>query len=627
MKSPWETEVDGAGGGNEVGGGDATGQGSEEEERLLMSPGGYAAAAVALLLIGLVGFLSNLLVMIIMCRNKQLWTPLNVILFNLVCSDFSVSILGNPITLTAALFRRWIFGRTMCVIYGFFMSLLGIASITTLMVLSFERYVMISKPFQVHRLTQKGAVALIGAIWVYALFLTVPPLLGWGDYVHESANISCSVNWESKTMNATTYIIFLFAMGLVVPVFVISFSYLNIIWTMKKNALSMGRVTKAESRVTLMVFVMIVAFLVAWTPYSVLALLVAFGDASMISPGVAVVPALMAKSSICYNPVIYVGLNTQFRSAWHKLLGVRVISETSQEVGGEHTAVLSPSHYMSNTLADGGATGTTATSASGIFLAPATSNTSNSSSPILAATLRKKVAAVLAASTGNGEAAKPPIKSTASWAKISVVDALPEEVEEDTDCEEGNEEGEVRETNLDDVMANGDVESGTKEERGEGGGEKNRVVENGRSIKRGEEECKTAENQPLQPAAGVSEPQRAVTTKKRGRWDGDTDGSGPSEREGGKGRRLRGGGFLRGRGRKFDGSRGPRKVVAKGNGVVSDGGRRKGKHCSGRGGVSRASEITVTIEDEVEDEEVEMKLLSKPEAEVKQSDESEVVEV
>lgn len=44
---------------------------------------------------------------------------------NLVCSDFSVSILGNPFTLISALHHRWIFGKTMCVIYGFFMTLLG----------------------------------------------------------------------------------------------------------------------------------------------------------------------------------------------------------------------------------------------------------------------------------------------------------------------------------------------------------------------------------------------------------------------------------------------------------------------------------------------------------------------
>lgn len=69
--------------------------------------------------------------------------------------------------------------------------------------------------------------------------------------------------------------------------------------------------SKAEGRVTYMVAVMIVAFLVAWTPYSILALLIQFGDPNYVSPAMGVVPALVAKSSICYNPLIYVGLNTQ----------------------------------------------------------------------------------------------------------------------------------------------------------------------------------------------------------------------------------------------------------------------------------------------------------------------------
>jgi len=55
----------------------------------------------------------------------QLWTPLNVILFNLVCSDFSVSVLGNPLTMTASIRMGWDLGQTLCVAYGFFMSLLG----------------------------------------------------------------------------------------------------------------------------------------------------------------------------------------------------------------------------------------------------------------------------------------------------------------------------------------------------------------------------------------------------------------------------------------------------------------------------------------------------------------------
>ncbi|XP_059484611.1 parapinopsin-like isoform X2 [Neocloeon triangulifer] len=281
------------------------------------------------------------------CRQGRLWTPLNLILFNLVCSDFSVSVLGNPLTLTASLLRGWSFGKVLCVSYGFFMSLLGISSIITLTVLSFERFVMISKPFRSRPLSNKGAGLLVFAIWLYSFALTSPPLFGWGEYSYEAANISCSVNWESKSDNNTSYIVFLFAFGLVVPVFVICYSYFNIMHTMKKNALAMGSVSKAESRVAAMVLVMVTMFLVAWTPYSAFALIVAFGDPSLITPGTAVLPALMAKSSICYNPIIYVGLNTQFRHAWHQFLGVKSQSVTgSIEVGGENTAISMPQSNM-----------------------------------------------------------------------------------------------------------------------------------------------------------------------------------------------------------------------------------------------------------------------------------------
>jgi len=75
----------------------------------------------------------------------------------------------------------------------------------------------------------------------------------------------------------------------------------------------MGSVSKAESRVAGMVLVMVAMFLVAWTPYAAFALIVAFGEPGLISPATAVLPAVIAKSSICYNPLIYVGLNTQVR--------------------------------------------------------------------------------------------------------------------------------------------------------------------------------------------------------------------------------------------------------------------------------------------------------------------------
>lgn len=68
-----------------------------------------------------------------------------------------------------------------------------------------------------------------------------------------------------------------------------------------------------------MVFVMVLAFMIAWTPYAVFALIEQFGPTDIISPALGVLPALIAKSSICYNPIIYVGMNTQFRAAFNRV--------------------------------------------------------------------------------------------------------------------------------------------------------------------------------------------------------------------------------------------------------------------------------------------------------------------
>lgn len=78
-----------------------------------------------------------------------------------------------------------------------------------------------------------------------------------------------------------------------------------------QKAIQTGRISKVEQRVTFMISLMIIAFLTAWTPYAILALVIQFGSSSIVTPSVAVIPALFAKSSICYNPVIYAGLNSQ----------------------------------------------------------------------------------------------------------------------------------------------------------------------------------------------------------------------------------------------------------------------------------------------------------------------------
>ncbi|KAF7410486.1 hypothetical protein HZH68_004867 [Vespula germanica] len=297
----------------------------------------YVGASVALGVIGFLGFTLNLIVAFIIVKDAQsLWTPVNVILFNMVVGDFMVAALGNPLAMISAINGGWYWGYNMCLWYAWFMSTLGFASIGNLTVMAVERWLLITRPMKA--LSIRHAMFLAFAVWMYALSLSLPPLFGWGSYGPEAGNVSCSVSWEvhDSATNSDSYIGFLFALGLVLPVVIIVTSYFAIVTTtirVKKKAGARGR---REAKVTRMVALMISAFLIAWSPYAALALAAQYFNAKP-SPSVAVLPALLAKSSICYNPIIYAGLNAQFPRSLKKILGIRDIQTGTN--GSQQTAL------------------------------------------------------------------------------------------------------------------------------------------------------------------------------------------------------------------------------------------------------------------------------------------------
>ncbi|XP_035729999.1 rhodopsin-like isoform X2 [Vespa mandarinia] len=317
-----------------------------------ISPIIYVGASIVLGIIGFFGFTLNLIVAFIIVKDAQsLWTPVNVILFNMVVGDFIVAALGNPLAMISAINGGW---------YAWFMSTLGFASIGNLTVMAVERWLLITRPMKA--LSIRHAMFLAFAVWIYALSLSLPPLFGWGSYGPEAGNVSCSVSWEvhDSATNSDSYIGFLFILGLVLPVVVIVTSYFAIVITtirVKRKAgkkdytrdlsafifrfffffrTCAGTRGRREAKVTKMVALMISTFLIAWSPYAALALAAQYFNVKP-SPSVAVLPALLAKSSICYNPIIYAGLNAQFPRSLKKILGIRDI-ETGTN-GSQQTAL------------------------------------------------------------------------------------------------------------------------------------------------------------------------------------------------------------------------------------------------------------------------------------------------
>ncbi|RLV96947.1 hypothetical protein DV515_00012310 [Chloebia gouldiae] len=71
---------------------------------------------------------------------------------------------------------------------------------------------------------------------------------------------------------------------------------------------------KAEKEVTRMVILMVLGFMLAWTPYAVVAFWIFTNKGADFTATLMAVPAFFSKSSSLYNPIIYVLMNKQFRN-------------------------------------------------------------------------------------------------------------------------------------------------------------------------------------------------------------------------------------------------------------------------------------------------------------------------
>uniref|UniRef100_A0A672SAC2 Retinal pigment epithelium-derived rhodopsin homolog n=1 Tax=Sinocyclocheilus grahami TaxID=75366 RepID=A0A672SAC2_SINGR len=114
-------------------------------------------------------------------------------------------------------------------------------------------------------------------------------------------------SFVSYTMTAIT-------VNFIIPLAVMFYCYYNVSVTVKRYKASncldgINMDWSDQMDVTKLSIIMIVMFLAAWSPYSIVCLWASFGDPKKIPAPMAIIAPLFAKSSTFYNPCIYVIAN------------------------------------------------------------------------------------------------------------------------------------------------------------------------------------------------------------------------------------------------------------------------------------------------------------------------------
>ncbi|XP_066974186.1 G-protein coupled receptor moody-like isoform X2 [Macrobrachium rosenbergii] len=317
-----------------------------DSEIAKMSTG--VARFIAILFIGymVMGLTGNFLTILALLRCPRVRNVTAAFIISLCVADFLFCVLVLPWEVSRFLAGRWIWGEGwICTLFPLLrywnvaVSLLSIAMITI------NRYIMIAH-FSVYKLVyRKVFIALMIAFcWVFAFVMLVPTLLKkWGRFGFDRRLQTCSIIDDNNKAPKQV----LFGLGFCVPAIVIVICYSLIFIVIHKSEKRMrhhstrgmngahatgsalqghsrsrtkvereARRKRNEWRITKMVLIIFIAFLITYLPITLVKNL----DKGVNYPGLHVMGYVLIYISSCINPVIYVIMNRQYRQAYKTVL-------------------------------------------------------------------------------------------------------------------------------------------------------------------------------------------------------------------------------------------------------------------------------------------------------------------
>nr|BAD17958.1 red sensitive opsin [Lethenteron camtschaticum] len=308
----------------------------------------FNLTSVWMIIVVVLSLFTNGLVLVATMKFKKLRHPLNWILVNLAIADILETIFASTISVCNQVFGYFILGHPMCVFEGYVVSTCGIAGLWSLAIISWERWMVVCKPFGNIKFDGKIAIILIVFSWVWPACWCSLPIFGWSRYWPHGLKTSCGpdVFSGSSDPGVQSYMVVLMVTCCFLPLSVIILCYLQVwlaIHSVAQQQKESETTQKAERDVSRMVVVMILAYIFCWGPYTFFACYAAANPGYAFHPLTAALPAYFAKSATIYNPVIYVFMNRQFRNCIMQLFGKKV-DDGSEVSSASRTEVSSVSN-------------------------------------------------------------------------------------------------------------------------------------------------------------------------------------------------------------------------------------------------------------------------------------------
>ncbi|XP_049625819.1 B2 bradykinin receptor [Suncus etruscus] len=268
--------------------------------------------------------LENIFVLSIYILHKSSCTVAEIYLSNLALADLILG-LGLPFwAITISHHFDWLFGEVLCRVVNTMLYMNLYSSIYFLMLVSIDRYLALVKTMSLGRLRRVRCAKIYSlVVWTCTLLLSSPMLAfrTLREYPNEGHNVTaCIIHYPSCTWTVFTNVL-LNTVGFLLPLGVISFCTLQILWVLRHNEMQKFQEMQTERKATLLVLAVLLLFVVCWLPFQVstfldtlvqLKVLTSCQDWLLVDI-LTQISSFVAYSNSCLNPLVYVLVGKRFR--------------------------------------------------------------------------------------------------------------------------------------------------------------------------------------------------------------------------------------------------------------------------------------------------------------------------
>ncbi|GCB70636.1 hypothetical protein scyTo_0001332 [Scyliorhinus torazame] len=290
-----------------------------------------------------VSMFSNTAVLLSVIKKRRN-SHIRILILSLTIADLMVTTLVMPLDAVWNITVQWYAGDMACKALNFLKLFAMYASALVLVVISLDRRSAILNPFSFISASHRNKL-MLSVAWVASVLLAAPQLFIFQVRQVRGVNFTQCVTYGSfsEHWHETFYNMFTFITLYVTPLTVMVICYSRILWEISKQMkgnrarAQNDYIMKARMKTLQMTIVIVVSFIVCWTPYYLLGLWYWFkpGILKDVPEYVNHILFLFALLHTCSDPIIYGFYTPSFRkdvmTCWRA--GAEVTRREAKRVG------------------------------------------------------------------------------------------------------------------------------------------------------------------------------------------------------------------------------------------------------------------------------------------------------